>query len=768
MIRQSQKVFVAAVALLLQMVFAAGTARAAAGTIVGMVRGPGGVGLPGATVFVSSNEGEASWSVVTGESGGFRVEGLEPGTYSVGGELHGFHSASIPSVAVEGTGVSRVELSLAVATFRDTIQVDSASPRDSLEATEIRESGARDLGEALANKPGVWKARKGGIANDVVLRGFREDDITVLVDGARVAGACPNRMDPPAFHLDFAEVDRVEVRPSTGRMTAQGSLGGMINIVTKKPGAGLHADVSAAAGTWDMIHPSATLSFGNERFAVLGGISHRSSKAFEDGSGDRFTEEANYKPSAANADAFKVNSVWTRLFFRPAEGHELNLSYAKQEADDVLYPTLMMDGMTDETDRLVAGYRYDSEAGLLRSFRATAYTTFVDHWMENSLRTTAGDAPRGWSMGTLATTRMLGTLVEAELGSVVVGFEAYNRNWDNWTEMAGMGYMRQYSIPNVDTDVIGLSARWSRRLAPRTWLELGGRVDRVSTTADSEKANTDLFYAYHGVTSTRRTDVEPSLSLRVVQDLGADLSLNLSASRTVRSPDARERYFGLKRMGGDWVGNPELAPPELTGAEIGITWNAGGGFLTASAWNDRVDGYIIVYEQERINMVPGVMNTKAQSYANVDAHLRGGALQASFALNARVSLSGSMTYVRGTQKPISELGINSSDLAEMPPLSGRIAVRWQNPRFFGEIEGVGAASQDNVDEDLNEASTPGWAITNLKAGYSRGSWRLQLVLGNVFNRTYHEHFSYLRNPFRSGFVLNEPGRNLSVTLGWTL
>ena len=56
---------------------------------------------------------------------------------------------------------------------------------------------------------------------------------------------------------------------------------------------------------------------------------------------------------------------------------------------------------------------------------------------------------------------------------------------------------------------------------------------------------------------------------------------------------------------------------------------------------------------------------------------------------------------------------------------------------------------------------------NLKAGYSWGRWRVQAVLANIFDRTYHEHFSYLRNPYRSGYILNEPGRNVSLTLGWT-
>jgi iron complex outermembrane receptor protein len=521
------------------------------------------------------------------------------------------------------------------------------------------------------------------------------------------------------------------------------------------------------AGSWSMINPSATVSWGGEKFAILGGLSHRSSEPYEDGSGTIFTEGANYRPSSVQGiDAYDVDSAWTRLYFQPSDGHEIHLSYARQESGEVLYPTLMMDAAYDDTDRLVAGYRYDAGGGLLRSLRATAYATRVDHWMVDSLRMTSDGAPRGWSMGTNATTRMIGGTVEAELGPVVVGLEAYTRNWDAWTEMARMGYMRQFSIPDVDLDALGLSARWSHRLANRTRVELGARVDRVSTAADSDLANTNLYFAYHGVTNTSRSDTEPSFSFSISQGLSSTLTLSGGVSRTVRSPDARERYFALRKMGGDWVGNPELAPPVATGAELGLTWNAGAGSLTAAAWTERVDDFILIYNQTRINMVPGVMNTRAMTYANVDAHVRGASVTGSAALSSRLSIAGSATYVRGTQDPVPELGISSTDLPEMPPLSARLALRWQNTRFFAEAEGIAAGKQDKVDADLNESPTPGWAVMNLKAGYSWSRWRVQAVFANVFDRTYHEHFSYLRNPYRSGYVLNEPGRNFAVTLGW--
>ncbi|HYG68300.1 MAG TPA: TonB-dependent receptor, partial [Anaeromyxobacteraceae bacterium] len=50
---------------------------------------------------------------------------------------------------------------------------------DTLEVREVRETSARDLGEALEQQLGLGKVRKAGIANDVVLRGLKRDDVTV-------------------------------------------------------------------------------------------------------------------------------------------------------------------------------------------------------------------------------------------------------------------------------------------------------------------------------------------------------------------------------------------------------------------------------------------------------------------------------------------------------------------------------------------------------------------------------------------------------------
>jgi iron complex outermembrane receptor protein len=165
-------------------------------------------------------------------------------------------------------------------------------------------------------------------------------------------------------------------------------------------------------------------------------------------------------------------------------------------------------------------------------------------------------------------------------------------------------------------------------------------------------------------------------------------------------------------------------------------------------------------------MLPGIMNPVAKSYANVDATLWGVSLEATQILSERWFLSGGVSYVRGTKDPVPDHGIVSENLAEMPPLSARLALRWQSPRWFAEAEGVVMAEQDRIDPDLGEETTPAWAIANLRAGYTTGPWQFMVVIDNLFDRTYFEHFSYFRDPFRAGLRLNEPGRSFSVRLGW--
>jgi len=65
-----------------------------------------------------------------------------------------------------------------------------------------------------------------------------------------------------------------------------------------------------------------------------------------------------------------------------------------------------------------------------------------------------------------------------------------------------------------------------------------------------------------------------------------------------------------------------------------------------------------------------------------------------------------------------------------------------------------------VDTDLRESETPEYTLLNAKIGGSFGHLRFSVGLSNLLDRTYMEHLSYQRDPFRSGAKVYEPGRNI--------
>jgi iron complex outermembrane recepter protein len=735
-------------------------------SLAGVITGPDGARLPGTLVTVRLPGTDNSTQVVSSSSGAYRVPDLPAGTYELNAELSGFEPYVVPDLRLD-PGIGKIlDLTLQLATIREMVTVVGAMTKDSIEGADTRESSARDVGEAMTHAPGVWKLRKGGIANDIVLRGFPSKDLNVLIDGQRIYGACPNHMDPASFHVDFSEVDRIEIGKGPFDVKNQGSLGGVVNIVTRKAEQGLHAMVNLSTGSYGFVNPSGTASYGGERFSVLGGASYRLSSPYTDGSGKRFTESVNYKPDLMDSDAFKIGTAWGSVSFSPFSGYLAQLSYTRQQADHVLYPYLQMDAVYDDTDRLNAGYQVNNLSGLVRSLRFQAYFTKVNHWMTDQYRTSSVSLSREYSMGTLADTEALGGKFETLLNRVTIGVEAYHREWDGTTQMAGSGYAPQFSIPNVRTDSFGIYSEYSTSFTERLKLNLGARLDSLTTAADESKANTNLYYAYNSTRRTSATNNFPSGNARLSYRSAFGMEVGGGVGHTVRVPDARERYFALKKMGSDWVGNPELKPGRNTGFDGTVSFRHQSLLLESNLFLDYIDDYVSVVPRSKVNMTPGVMNATARSYQNVNARMYGGEFLFSYLFTKRLFVSSDLSYVRGIRDIAPEKGILDPDLAEIPPLRSRTSMRYDTGRFFGEVEGVFEGRQENVDSTLGEQPTAGYGIANLRGGVNYKKLSLKLSLNNIFGRQYYEHLSYQRDPFRSGSRVYEPGRNFLVNLSY--
>lgn len=729
-------------------------------SISGTVRSDDGTRLPGALLLLTGSEGGAYGQTVSGERGAFRFSRVPAGNYEIRVELSGFEPQTFSNIELALSESVTIDLTLTLTLAgEEMITIIGDSPRDSLETTVVRESPAKDVGEALAMTPGVWRIRRGGIANDLFLRGFQGRALNVLIDGTRVYGACPNNMDPSSFHIDFAEVDRIDIGKGPFDMRNSGGLGGTVNIVTKKAGIGWALRPSISLGSFGFFNPAVTGSYGNESFSLLGGFSYRHSGIYRDGSGRKFTELANYLPSASDNEAFRVGTAWGQLGWSLSPAHRIQVTYARQEADDVYYPYLKMDAVFDNTDRFSLRYEADNIASSGTRLSILTFYSEVAHWMTDEFRTSSSMGSRDYAMGTMARASVLGGTLQAERSHVLLGVNFTRRFWGAATELAPMGYQPQFSIPDVDMDTVGLFIEYKGRLTEGLAFTTGGRLDWSTSQADREKADSDLYYAYHGTRATAADDLLPGAMGQLSYAPNSMIEVGVGLGSTMMAAEPTDRFFALKRMGSDWVGNPTLKASRNTSIDASIALDYSRIFLGGNLFVSWIPDFVTVYDQPRLQPRTDAISSQARTYSNVDARLWGSEANVVFLLTDLVQLTGSLSYVRGTQDAVASEGGESVNMAEIPPLRSQISLRYDNGRFFGSMESLLSTPQSHVNIELNEEETPGFATFGLRGGIRQKHILLTVGVENILNRTYSEHLSYQRDPFRSGVRVTEPGRS---------
>lgn len=746
----------------------------AAEVLRGTVTDRTGAVIAGASVQLLA-EGRAVAGTKTGSRGEFALDtptGARAETpFTILAAASGFAPASQP-VQLANPANGKLAIELDITPYRQSVEIHSSIPSNEamLDMSGVRESAAKDLGEALTALDGVWKIRKAGIANDLVVRGFQQNNINVLVDGSRTYGACPSHMDPPAQHVDFAEVDRVEVTKGAFDVTNQGSLGAVVNIITKSPGLGFSLKPSFSLGSFGFYNPSITASYGNRIFRVLGGYSFRTSEAYRDGSGRRFTDYAPYSTSGKQQRSFDIHTGWIDAQVSLSSRQQISLGYTRQQAGLILYPYLMMDSDYDHADRGTVKYSAQELTPTLRILRVEGYFTQVQHFMSDSQRTSA--MMGNWMMASDASTRAIGGRVEGDLGrDLTVGVETYQRNWNmlGYRKMGGQMTMSP-GIPDVNTQTAGAFLNYGHAITDRLRLNGGVRFDHAQMEVQPAQPNTDLYYQFHNTRRTSNSDNYVSGNARLSLGLLKSTELFAGAGTTGRIPDAEERY--ISRAMGPMVGNPSL--PVTRNTEITAGWSVAPAriYVRPALFYSFLDNFILVNNQPQSNMTSaggmgmGAAST-ARSYASVDARIYGGEMTYGVTLTRSLSLNGGGSYTRGTATPNARINVLSANLPEIPPLRGWSALRYAHRWAYAEFGAIAANRQTLVSSDLKEAPTAGYGLLNIKLGFTHGKLSGSFTIDNLLNRFYYEHLSYYRDPFAAGVTVPEPGRNFFTQLRYS-
>jgi len=668
------------------------------------------------------------------------------------------------SHAVEGIKIEKV-------TVEEKKAAQEANTKKELTQEEAKVTRQIDLGEILSEfYPEVWYMRKAGTANDLYIRGFAKDNINVLIDGSKIYGACPNRMDPPSFHVSTPQIESITIKEGPFDVENAGSLGAVVNVKTKDPKEGIGGEIGGTYGSWSYRTGYVWGNVGNKFIKVLVGASNQYSKPYESGDGKKVTEYAvystqagptagKYKPQYINDKAFNIDRVWTKLLITPNDNAEIKLSYAFENARDVLYPALKMDALYDRTNRFNTDFKL-KDIGLNFSI----YYNEVKHDMRDTFRTTAMNKP--YSMRTYAESKMFGTKLSKDLNlfglNMTVGIDTYLRNWKADNVVGGT--LNNGMIPDVNIKDIGLYVKGSKDI--EKWTISGGlRYDYTYSKADPNSmspGNKNLFISRNGHKFSN-TDNYVSGYAIAKYNINKKDNVYVGFGSTVRVPDPEERFISLS---GDapWYGNPDLKPTRNNEIDAGFEAfpmnNVG---IKGNIFYSMLQDYIYLYKNK---------NNNDTTYKNINAAIYGGDINGFVAINDKISTELGLAYQIG--KKTDKKGLyKDSDLVEIPPLKARLAVKYDDKTFYGLIEGIYSAKQSKVDSDLKEQETGSWFIVNVKAGYTYAN-RLFVGVGvdNLFDKFYYNYLSYVRDPFRgisvSGIPVKipEPGRFIYANVSY--
>ena len=620
-----------------------------------------------------------------------------------------------------------------------------------------------DLAEALfKNIPSISIIRRSGIANDISLRGQKRDNINVTIDGAKICGACVNRMDPPTSHVVTHAIEDVEVQEGPFDVEEFGVLSGSIKVKTKKPTKELHGDIALNGGSFGYKKASGTVSGGTDSFKFLLSASTEEGEQYQDGDGNDFSEQLsnytgssdvksfNYASKYKNMDAFKKSMLMGKVFVDIADNQELRLSYTANRSDDVLYPSSKMDADYDDSDMLNLEYSAKNLSSYSKKLDFQLYQSKVDHPMSTKYR--ASTQKMGKYMTHQLTTKMEGAKLKNALdafgGEIIYGVDTSLRNWDGAYTVTTLDGSKPVvnigkSIDDVDTQNLGFFMKGKKSFGDVD-IEGGVRYDdtTIETSSNSEK---DKDYK--------------STSANVVAIYHSDKSTNLfmGIGKSNRVPDARELYntkFNTQVQPTKRIlnGNPSLNQTTNYEIDLGVEKEFDSGTLKLKTFYSKLKDYIY-YNGSLTN----------QNFENIDAHIYGAELSGSYMPSDEVYLSAGISYKRG-KKDTQTTNQTNNNLADISPLKLNASATYDyDENGMVELSVIASDRWDKIDSQNGEQTLAGYGIFNLKTVRSFDSG-IELTLGadNLFDKTYTTTNTYkdliLMTDGSDTMLINEVGR----------
>jgi len=632
----------------------------------------------------------------------------------------------------------------------ENVVLDEILVESTLSEVNTEQVQSADTAEILAKEvPGISLVRRSGVANDIILRGQKNDNINVIVDGGKIYGACPNRMDPPTSHVITPNIGTINVIEGPYDVEHAGTLSGYVAIDTVAPEKGFHGDFNVGFGSFAATNVAGTLTGGNDMVQALIGVSGQWSDQYVDGDGNTFAEQINnaiaagqasmmnaYAPAYVNHSAYDKKSILGKVNFDITENIHWSFGYTGNRGKGILYPNSMMDAQFDNSDLYNTELKFTDLGSLSKALSLKYYYSYVDHSMGTDWRRAAMmmGAKTNHLTDTIQGATVKNTTALTDTVDLTIGLDGSLRNWNGWYEQNGT--YTGPSINEADTTNAAVFAELQKRYVNGS-VKLGMRYDdskiKSGNAALSEKSYT-------------------SFGANIFADYSLSDSLGLFGGFGVASrvPDGKELFL---QKGATYVGTPTLDQTSNYEVDLGMK-NVYSAFnLKTRVFYSMLKNYI--YYDAALS---------ANNYVNIDAHIYGIEMSGSWFMSDKVYLDFSAAAQRGRKDDTTPNQTNKN-LADIPPLRGRVALNWNySDENFVSAEVSGSDKWRNIDNANGEQKINSWAVVNLRLNH-RITHEIGMIIGidNLFDETYAVSNSYKGLTLLTGangtMLLNEPGRN---------
>jgi len=653
----------------------------------------------------------------------------------------------------------------------ETINVETKADTEVIKDVHGEDIKSADLGEALFKQsPSVSMVRRSGIANDIIVRGQKKDNINVTIDGAKVCGACPNRMDPPISHVLTNNVDYIEIHEGPYNVEDFGALSADIKVHTLQPTEEFEGDVNLGFGSWG--YKKAALSASGtitENVRFLLSASAETSKQYKDGDGNDFAGQIDreiargavpaivqYQPQYRDMDAYTKKTMLAKLFWNITDNQELRLSYTANRSDDVLYPSSPMDALYDDSDIFNIEYSAKDLGKYSKELDIQLYQSEVEHPMSTEYRLKGAKNYLTHSL----TTKMQGAKIKNSFDvnnhTITMGVDYSLRNWDG-------EYLKNdiplpvkflHSIWDVDTENVAFFLK-DKMTIDKLVLDMGLRYDDTTITSKNPKQQNNDYNELNGY-------------IFGTYHLDSNTEFFAGAGKSSRVPDAKELYWiaAPKPQPGGTMFAPAIGTPDLD-ATINYEVDIGGekkfenATVKVKAFYSKLDNFIAYNSSNKQN-----------KYENVDATIYGFELSGTYIATAELYLDYGMSYQRGEKdEPLK--GQTGTDMPEIPPFKFNAAVNYDfDETLTVRAELVASDNWTNFDDENGEQELDAYGILNLKGSKTWGAFELTVGVDNVFDKTYavsNTYYDLTLLPTIGNtevMLMNEPGRYVYTNLSY--